>query len=51
MAQDENSSVVFGMPKKALELGAVDFVGSIEQLRARILQLLGHEAKGIKNVA
>lgn len=32
IAQDENSCVVFGMPKVAIELGAVDHVASLEKL-------------------
>ncbi len=33
-AQDEESSVVYGMPKEAVRLGAVDFQGNIQELRA-----------------
>jgi two-component system chemotaxis response regulator CheB len=38
VAQDEASSVVFGMPKKAIELGAADKVASLEE----IASLLAH---------
>ncbi len=40
MAQDEASSVVFGMPKKAIELGAADKVASLEE----IASLLAHSS-------
>ncbi|MDI6728826.1 MAG: chemotaxis response regulator protein-glutamate methylesterase [Thermodesulfovibrionales bacterium] len=38
IAQDEASSVVFGMPKRAIELGAADKVASLEE----IASLLAH---------
>jgi two-component system chemotaxis response regulator CheB len=37
-AQDEESSVVFGMPKEAIKLGAVDKVLPLEALSAAILR-------------
>jgi len=40
LAQDEASSVVFGMPKVAIEIGAVDTVVSIEQMPRAILRTL-----------
>jgi two-component system chemotaxis response regulator CheB len=36
MAQDEASCVVYGMPKEAVRLGAVDISGTIEDLRQEI---------------
>jgi chemotaxis response regulator CheB/chemotaxis methyl-accepting protein methylase len=33
-AQDEESSVVYGMPMEAMRLGAIDFQGNIQELRA-----------------
>ena len=38
IAQDEASSVVFGMPKKAIEFGAVDKVASLEDISKVILE-------------
>jgi two-component system chemotaxis response regulator CheB len=36
MAQDEDSCVVFGMPREAIERGAIHFVGNLKNLRAQI---------------
>ncbi len=42
MAQDENSSVVYGMPKAAVEMGGVDISLPLEQIgRAIILKTAG----------
>lgn len=41
IAQDEASSVVFGMPKKAIELGAVDRVAPLDELPGIILRHIG----------
>ncbi len=38
IAQDETSSVVFGMPKKAIEMNAVDRVASLEEIPDIILR-------------
>ncbi len=38
IAQDEASSVVFGMPKKAIEMGAVDKVVSLDEISGTILE-------------
>jgi two-component system chemotaxis response regulator CheB len=38
LAQDEASSVVFGMPKEAIERGAVDEVVPLEQVAAMLLR-------------
>jgi two-component system chemotaxis response regulator CheB len=40
LAQDEASCVVFGMPKAAIELGAVDEVVSLEKMAERVLARL-----------
>jgi len=39
-AQDEESCVVFGMPKEAIRLGAAQFVGSPQEIRAEIDRVL-----------
>lgn len=36
LVQDEVSSVVFGMPKKAIELGAACFIGDLSAIRTEI---------------
>jgi two-component system chemotaxis response regulator CheB len=41
LAQDEDSCVVFGMPKKAIELGAVDRVAPLKSLPHLALSALG----------
>jgi len=40
IAQDEQSSVVFGMPKEAIKLGAVDKVVSLEAISTTALRVL-----------
>ena len=39
MAQDEDSSVIFGMPRAAIEAGVVDEVLSLEKLAGHLSQL------------
>jgi two-component system chemotaxis response regulator CheB len=41
LAQDEQSSVVFGMPKAAIELGAVDKILPLSELPRALLTALG----------
>lgn len=41
IAQDESTSIIFGMPKAALELGCVDKVVPISQIPLEILRTLG----------
>lgn len=41
IAQDEESSIVFGMPKKAIELGAADKVVPLERIWNVILEACG----------
>lgn len=40
LAQDEDSSVVFGMPRAAIELGAVDEVVALEKMAERVMARL-----------
>lgn len=40
VAQDENSCVVFGMPKEAIKMGAVDKVLPLEQIAAQIIRMV-----------
>ncbi len=40
IAQDEKSSVVWGMPKVAYDIGAVDFVESLSNIDVKIVSLL-----------
>lgn len=37
LAQDEKSCVVFGMPKKAIEVGAACFIGDLSAIRGEML--------------
>ncbi|MEA1990110.1 MAG: chemotaxis response regulator protein-glutamate methylesterase [Pseudomonadota bacterium] len=39
MAQDEKTSVVWGMPGEAVKLGAADFMMPLEQVASKILEL------------
>jgi len=40
IAQDEKSCVVFGMPKEAIKLGAVDRVAALEQIADEIIRMV-----------
>jgi two-component system, chemotaxis family, protein-glutamate methylesterase/glutaminase len=40
LAQDENSCVVFGMPKEAIKLGAADKVVSIDMIASEIINMV-----------
>ena len=42
MAQDEETSVIFGMPAEAIRLGAVDHVLSPDRMAEMIRNLAGH---------
>jgi two-component system, chemotaxis family, protein-glutamate methylesterase/glutaminase len=43
VAQDEESCVVYGMPRVCVESGIVDHVLPLSQLARSIVQLTGHE--------
>jgi two-component system chemotaxis response regulator CheB len=40
IAQDENSCVVFGMPKAAIEVGSIDEVVSLGDMGERLVSFL-----------
>jgi two-component system chemotaxis response regulator CheB len=40
IAQDEKSCVVFGMPKEAIKLNAVDYVMPIDQVASQIVRMI-----------
>ncbi|MCR1795005.1 chemotaxis response regulator protein-glutamate methylesterase [Leptospira sp. WS58.C1] len=42
VAQDESSSVVFGMPKEAIELGAAEAILPLRRMASEILSKAGH---------
>ena len=42
IAQDRESSVVFGMAKEAIDRGAVQYISSLNNLPDRILSCLGN---------
>ena len=42
IAQDEASSVIFGMPKEAIELGAAKEVLALENISPRLLSLVNN---------
>ena len=46
IAQDEESCVVFGMPKAAIELGVVEIVRPLDEIPAAILSALDHVNAG-----
>jgi two-component system chemotaxis response regulator CheB len=46
LAQDEQTCVVFGMPKEAISLGAVDDVVPIQHIPQAIVNFLQRQEKG-----
>lgn len=50
IAQDEYTSVVFGMPKEAIAIGAADYVEPLHEIAGRIVQLT-HEKSHRKATA
>ncbi len=51
IAQDEASSVVFGMPKVAIDLGAADEVSSLTDLPNRLIRLFKAEPAGERKLS
>ncbi len=45
IAQDRKSSVIFGMPKRAIELGAADFVLPLQDIPAKIIELASESSR------
>jgi len=48
IAQDEQSCVVFGMPKVAIELGGADEVVALDQIPQRLLELVQRRTVGVR---
>ncbi|OGH98219.1 MAG: chemotaxis response regulator protein-glutamate methylesterase [Candidatus Margulisbacteria bacterium GWF2_38_17] len=44
VAQDENSCIVFGMPKEAIKSGGVDFVVPLHEIPQKVISLVESEA-------
>lgn len=45
IAQDEKSSIVWGMPGEAVKLGAAEFILPLDEIAAKILQLISEAGK------
>jgi two-component system chemotaxis response regulator CheB len=46
LAQDEATSVVFGMPKEALKMGGAEEAVPLDEIATRILEACGHARRG-----
>jgi two-component system chemotaxis response regulator CheB len=51
LAQDEQTCVVFGMPKEAIRLGGVDDVIPIQHITRAILRFLQTQERGTEKPA
>jgi two-component system, chemotaxis family, protein-glutamate methylesterase/glutaminase len=49
IAQDEASSVVFGMPREAIARGAVDFVLPLQRIGQCVLDLVSSSAHALRH--
>jgi two-component system chemotaxis response regulator CheB len=47
IAQDENSCVVFGMPKEPIEMGIVDVIAPLDRIAEEILKTVSYGTNGI----
>ncbi|PIS09818.1 MAG: hypothetical protein COT73_12760, partial [Bdellovibrio sp. CG10_big_fil_rev_8_21_14_0_10_47_8] len=45
IAQDEKTSVVFGMPREAIERGAAEFILPIDKIGEKLIQLCDPKQK------
>jgi two-component system chemotaxis response regulator CheB len=50
IAQDESSSVVFGMPKVAIQTGAVDIVVPLKEITNEIIRIVGVHNNGYESI-
>jgi two-component system chemotaxis response regulator CheB len=50
LAQDEETCIVFGMPREAIRLGAVDDVVPIQHIPQAIINFLQRQEKGVEHV-
>jgi two-component system chemotaxis response regulator CheB len=48
IAQDEKSSVVFGMPREAIHIGGADFVDSLSDITPRLVKILKQDIENTK---
>jgi len=51
IAQDESTSIVFGMPKVAIESGVVDDIAPLMEIPNRIMKYMGVRHNGYESVS